>query len=152
MTTAGGDTLRAIERALPTEPISDEEWAAGSADFEEFRERRPDASCNPRSYSRPDRKPFIEEIFVAPDGKLWVEVIRTAGNRWEFFDREGRLLGSVPAVPHKERTVPVFYGDHLATIPQDDIELDHVDVCGGWSRWVGRAGPSQTASSVVSET
>ena len=128
VTTAGGDTLRVIGRDLPTEPIPDEEWAAGSADFEEFRERRPDASCDPRSYSRPERKPFIEEIFVAPDGKLWVEVIRTAGNRWEFFDSEGRLLGSVPAVAYKERTVPVFRGDHLVTIRQDDLDLDHVDV------------------------
>ncbi len=126
--TAAGDTLRVIERELPTEPISDEEWAAGSADFEEFRERRPDASCNPRSYSRPERKPFIEEIFVAPDGKLWVEVIRTEGNRWELFDSEGRLVGSVPAVPYKERTVPVFRRDYLVTIRQDDLDLDHVDV------------------------
>ena len=71
---------------------------------------------------------FVNEIFVSTDGKLWVEVIRTAGNRWEFFNPEGRLLGSVPAVPFKERTVPVFRGDHLATVRQDDLDLDHVDV------------------------
>ncbi len=133
VTTADGDTLRVIERDLPTEPIPDEEWDAGSAEVEDLRERRPDASCNPRSYSRPDRKSFINEIFVSPDGKLWVEVIRGGGNRWDFFDPEGRLLGSVPSVPYKERTVPVFRGDHLATIRQDDMDLDHVDVC-GWSR------------------
>ncbi len=117
-----------IERDLPTEPITDEDWAAGSAEFEEAREQWPDASCSPRGYTRPERRSFIEEIFVAPDGKLWVEVIRNAGNRWEFFDTEGRLLGSVPTVPHKERTVPVFYADHLVTIRQDDLDLDHVDV------------------------
>ena len=128
VTRAEGDTLRIIERDLPEEPISDEEWAAGGEDFQEFRDRRRDASCDPRSFSRPDRKSFIQEIFVAPDGVLWVEVIRTAGNRWEFFDTEGRLLGSVPAVPYKERTVPVFSGEHLATIRQDELELDHVDV------------------------
>ena len=128
VTRSDGDTLRVIERTLPAEPITDEEWAAGSAEFEEFRNRWPDASCNPRGFTRPDRKSFIKQIFVAPDGKLWVEVIRTAGNRWEFFDPEGRLLGSVPAVPHTERTVPVFRGDHLATIRQDELELDHVDV------------------------
>ena len=128
VTGADGDTLRVIERDLPTEPITDEDWAAGSAEFEESRELWPDASCNPRGYSRPERRSFIEEIFVAPDGKLWVEVIRNAGNRWEFFDTEGRLLGGVPAVPNKERTVPVFYADHLVTIRQDDLELDHVDV------------------------
>lgn len=55
-------------------------------------------------------------------------MIRTASNRWEFFDPEGRLLGSVPAVSYKERTVPVFRGDYLATIRQDELELDHVDV------------------------
>ena len=128
VTTAEGDTLRVIKRDLPTEPIPDEEWDAGSADYEELRERRPDASCEPRSYTRPDRRPFIEEIFIAPDGKLWVDVIRNAGNRWEFFDSEGRLLGGVPAVPYKERTVPVFRGDYLVTIRQDDLDLDHVDV------------------------
>ena len=128
VTGADGDTLRVIERSLPAEPVTDEAWAAGSAEYDEARERWPDASCNPRGYTRPERNSFIEEIFVAPDGKLWVEVIRNAGNRWEFFDAEGRLLGSVPAVPHKERTVPVFYADHLVTIRQDDLDLDHVDV------------------------
>lgn len=129
VTDVAGDTLRIIERALPTEPISDEEWAGGrSEEYDEMRERFPNASCNPRTFTRPDRKPFIGEIFVAPDGKLWVDVIRTAGNRWEFFDAEGGLVGSVPAVPYKDRTVPVFRGDYLATIRQDELELDHVDV------------------------
>ena len=128
VTRGESDTLRVIERTLPTEPISDEEWNTGSAEFDEAMERWPGGSCNPRSYTRPPRKSFINEIFVSPDGNLWVEVIRTAGNRWEFFDPEGRLLGSVPAVPYKERTVPVFRGDHLATIRQDDMDLDHVDV------------------------
>ena len=123
-----GDTLRVIERTLPTEPVSDEEWATGSAEFDEAMERWPGGSCNPRSYNRPERASFINEVFVSPDGKLWVEVIREAGKRWEFFDPEGRLLGSVPAVPFKERTVPVFRGDHLATVRQDDMDLDHVDV------------------------
>lgn len=129
VTDPAGDTLRIIERTLPTEPISDEEWAGGrSEESDVFRERFPNASCNPRTFARPDRKPFIEEIFVAPDGKLWVDVIRTTGNRWEFFDADGRLVGSVPAVAYKDRTVPVFRGDYLATIRQDELELDHVDV------------------------
>ena len=130
VTGADGDTLRVIERDLSPEPITDEDWTAGSAEFDESRKRFQfsDADCNPRSYTRPERSSFIEEIFVAPDGKLWVEVIRNAGNLWEFFDPEGRLLGSVPAVPHKERTVPVFQADHLVTIRQDDLDLDHVDV------------------------
>jgi len=125
---SAGDTLRVIERALPTEPISDAEWAVGNAEYDEFRERYPNASCRPRAFSRPDRKPFIDKMYIAPDGKLWVEVIRTAGNLWEFFDLEGRLLGSVPAAPYKDRSVPAFGEDYLATIRQDELELDHVDI------------------------
>lgn len=129
VTDTAGDTVRIIERALPAEPISDEEWAGGrSEEYDELRESFPNTTCNPRTFTRPDRKPFIDEIFVAPDGKLWVDVIRTAGNRWEFFDAEGRLVGSVPAVQYKDRTVPIFRGDYLATIRQDELELDHVDV------------------------
>ena len=128
VTDADGDTIRVIERALPEEPVSDEEWAAGGEEFAEFRRQTRDADCDRRTFARPDRKSFIQQIFVAPDGNLWVEVIRTDGNRWEFFDPEGRLLGSVPAVPHKDRTVPVFRGEYLATIRQDDLDLDHVDI------------------------
>ena len=43
------------------------------------------------------------------------------------FLRSSRF-GPVPAVPYKERTVSVFRGDHLATIRQDDLDLDHLDV------------------------
>ncbi len=128
VTRGSGDTLRVIERALPPEPISDEEWAAGNRGFEELRAEWPDASCDPRRPSRPETKSFIEDIFIAPDGRLWVEVIRTAGNRWEFFDPDGRLLGSVPAPPHKERAAPAFGPDHLVTIRQDSLDLDHVEV------------------------
>lgn len=128
VTRHGTDTLRIIERGLPEEPISDEEWTAGNQDFEEFLSENPNASCDPRRPSRPARKPFIEDVFLAPDGTLWVEVIRTAGNRLEVFDAEGRLLGSVPAPPRKEGSVPAFGGGYLVTVRQDSLDLDHVDV------------------------
>ena len=128
VTRRNGDTLRVIERPLPSESISDEEWAAGNRDFRELVAERPDAECDPRRPSRPANKSFIQGIFIAPDGKLWVEVIRTAGNRWEFFDIEGRLLGTVPAPSRKEGAAPAFGPDHLITIRQDSLDLDHVDV------------------------
>ena len=136
ITRGGSDTLRVIERALPAEPVSDEEWAAQNTEFEEFRREQPDASCDMRALSRASSKPFIENIYVAPDGKLWVEVVRTAGNRLEFFDPEGRLLGSVPAPPLREQRVPMFHDDLLVTIRRDDLDLDHIDV---WRL----AGPNQ---------
>lgn len=124
----GAEILRVIERPLPGESFSDDEWTAANAEYHEWREARPGASCEPREPSRPDSKSFIEDLFVAPDGKLWVEVLRTAGNRWEVFDTEGRLLGSVPTPPRKDYAAPAFGPDHLLTIRRDSLDLDHVDV------------------------
>ena len=67
-------------------------------------------------------------MFAGHDGKLWVEVLRTAGNRWELFDTEGRLLGTFPVRPRKEDAAPAFGPDHLVTIRRDSLDLDHVDV------------------------
>lgn len=122
------DTLRIIERSLSEEPISNEEWAAANREFEEFLAEHPNATCDPRRPNRPPRKPLIEDIFFAPDGTLWVEVIRTAGNRLEVFDPEGRLLGSVPAPSRKQGSVPAFGAGHLVTVRRDSLDLDHVDV------------------------
>jgi len=128
VTRDNSDTLRVIERVLPSEPISDEEWETGNEEFREFVATTPDADCDPRRASRPETKPFIAQIFIASDGKLWVEVVRTAGNRWEVFGLEGRLLGSVPVPEQKERAVPAFGPETMITIRQDSLELDHVDV------------------------
>ena len=126
------DTLRVIERTLPPEPVLDDEWEAGNEEFREFRAQRRSASCEPSGPTRPEIKPFIGGMHVAPDGKLWIRVIRTAGDRWEVFDTDGRLLGSVPAPVArdalKDRVVPSFGADRLVTIRQDSLDLDHVDV------------------------
>ena len=118
-----------IERSLPAESIGDDEWQAGNQDYQDWRAERRGASCEPSGPTRPATKPFIEDLFVAPDGRLWVEVMRTAGNRWEVFDTDGKLLVSVPAPARGERVVPAFdTSGHLLTIRQDSLDLDHVDV------------------------
>ena len=126
--TRGSDTLRVIERRLPSEPVTDEEWGLATADFEAFRDELPRATCTPRRPERPVAKPFINEFFVAPDGRIWVEVMRTAGNRWEVFDPEGQLLASLPVREWKASSVPAFGPNHMVTIRQDSLEIDHVDI------------------------
>lgn len=125
--TRGTDTVRVIERELPREPVTDEEWRTVTAEFEAYRDERR-ATCTPRQPVRPVARPFIEELFVAPDGRIWVEVMRTAGNRWEVFDPEGRLLASLPVREWKAWSVPAFGPDHMVTIRQDSLEIDYVDV------------------------
>ena len=125
----GADTLRVIQRELVPEPIGDEEWASGTAELDEWQAEQQGASCEPSGPTRPASKPFIEDLFIAPDGRLWVEVIRTGGNRWEVFDPEGRLLGGAAAPPRRDNVVPAFGpSDYLLTVRRDSLDLDHVDV------------------------
>ena len=124
----GAEVLMVIERPLPAESFGNDEWKAANEEYYQWRATRRGASCDPREPTRPAAKPFIEDLFVALDGKLWVEVVRTAGNRWDVFDTEGKLLGSVPAPPRREGVVPAFGPDYLLTIRRDSLDLDHVDV------------------------
>lgn len=126
--TRGADTLRIIERTLSPETLSDEDWTAVTDEFEAGLRERRGASCEPPRPVRPDTKPFIHQIRIARDGRLWVEAFGAARNRWDVFDPEGRLLGSVPLVEWKEQSVPAFGTDHMLTVRQDSLELDHVDV------------------------
>ena len=51
--TRGADTLRVIERALPAEDVTDEEWASATEKFETFLTETPGADCEPRRPTRP---------------------------------------------------------------------------------------------------
>ena len=125
----GADTVRIIQRPLPTEPVGDDEWEEGNREFEEWRAENRSAQCDPSGPTRPAAKPILGSVYIAPDGKLWVEVKRAAGDLWEVFDADGRLLASVPRSPGKRGVAPAFsVSDHLLTIRQDSLDLDHVDV------------------------
>lgn len=127
LTDANDDTVRVIERSLPAEPVSDEEWENGNTRYRALRDTFPLMRCDPLRPPRPDAKPFIEQIDIAYDGSLWVEVVREGGNIWEVFDTDGRLLAGLPAPP-MGHLPPAINADHVLTVRKDELGLDHVDV------------------------
>ena len=129
LTPTTDDTVRVIERSLPAEPISDEEWDDGNARYRALRDTFPLMRCDPARPPRPDAKPFIQQIDIAYDGTLWVEVIREAGNLWEVFDTEGRLVASLPAPTGRRYFLPpAIANDHVLTVRRGNFDLDYVDV------------------------
>jgi len=124
----GDDTLRVIERDLAPEPVADEEWDAVLRQFETWLEDRPGVACEPRRPERPAAHRLVEGLFLDAGGYLWVEVARAGARRWELFDAEGRLLAQLPAGNRKKHLLPAFGARHLATIREDGLGRDHVDV------------------------
>ena len=124
--TRGADTLRVVRRELPAEPVTDAEWEAGNEPYRNFIDENPSADCEPRRPEKPAVKPFVEALFVAPGGRLWVEVARDAGNRWEVFDVDGALVGGLPVL---DRTVALAFGpERIATVRRDSLGIDRVEV------------------------
>ena len=124
----GADTLRVIGREMSAEPIGDDEWEEGVQEWEEWRAQNRSASCEPSGPTRPPTKPIIGTFYLATDGKLWVLVPRDAGDRWEVFDPDGRLLGSAPAPANVPGRAALGPSDELLTLRRDSLDLDHVDI------------------------
>lgn len=127
--TKGDDTVRVIERQLVADPLDAAAWESGTTDYRDFLSENPGADCRPGWPGKPDARPFIRNLFVAPDGRLWVQVLRTGGNRWEVFGPDGVLLGTLPSGDRSGARPPAFGPDRLlAIVRQDSLGLDHVEL------------------------
>lgn len=127
-TNARGDTVRLVERDLPPLPVSNEDWRAEEAKFQEWREQHAGASCEPARPTRPTAKSTIREIFFDDGGNTWVERRAESGWAYDVFDTGGRLLAELPAPERKPRVPPFVRGDRLYLIATDELDVEYVKV------------------------
>jgi hypothetical protein len=114
----GGDTVRAVERAVPRAPISNAEWIDETAEYRDFRRQVPQASCQGEQI-RPASKPAADAIALDDRGRVWVERTGTDGVRWEVWEGE-RLIASVRG-PKRDADFPVdIRGDRMAVVRSTD--------------------------------
>lgn len=118
---SSGDTLRLIERLRPDEPITDDEWLAGSAEFRDFRDEWPGAQCSPSDLQRPPFKAAFHNMLIAPDGALWVEVHSGGGTEWEIFGPDGALVATLPGFEYDPRVAPHIQFGALAWVTRDSL-------------------------------
>ncbi|MCI0432886.1 MAG: 6-bladed beta-propeller [Gemmatimonadetes bacterium] len=122
-----GDTIRVIERDVAPPLLVDAEWQAIEARFTAWLEGKDVRQCEPRALTRPATKPAIESLQVDVAGRLWVERNLEQGTRWEIFDEQGRLTGSLPGFDHdRQRSVPWLGPDHIAWITRDSLDIPFV--------------------------
>jgi hypothetical protein len=125
---AGGDTVRIIERAHQPSAVTSEEWDAALESFRAFRERWPSASCEPRAVSPPAEKAAISDLLVDVRGRIWVEVAARGGNRWEILAPDGSPLGQLPAFSRSGRAPPFLGDGRVAYVTEDSLEVQRVVV------------------------
>ncbi len=124
--TRDADTVRVVEGQAEAAPVTDAEWERRTEAIRSLKAEYPSAQCEPDLPGKPSAKPILKALFVAPDGRLWVEVAAAGGDRWDVFDVDGRPMARVQAPARSG--IPAFGPDHVVTIRRDSLDLDYVDV------------------------
>ena len=132
---SGGDTLRVVEREWPTIHVTDEQWASETADITAFREEWPDASCEPRSISKPEVRAPLQNLLVDTEGRVWIEAVGTSGAVWEVFDTLGNLVATLPGFNYDHRVPPSIRGDRIAWVEADSLGVQYAR----WARVTERS-------------
>lgn len=126
---ADGTTLRIARRPWDPVPLSE-------ADHEQARERLQQIRSqggDPDPSRIPDHKPAVQSLFLDPSGRVWVDTYgreeRLADRTFDIFAPDGRYLGpfTLP-VAIRTRPRPVFRGDRVYAVHEDEVGVDHVVV------------------------
>lgn len=117
-----GDTVRTVSRVVRPRTISDSQWNAELAEYQQFRDQHPKASCS-GSMSRASSEPPLRSITLDDEGRMWVERRTADGFGYDVFDQSGKLIGEL-AVPERDEGVPAY-------VRNNRLYLVTVDSAGG---------------------
>jgi hypothetical protein len=123
-----GDTVRAIQRTVPTIPVTDSAWEAASAEWRTFQREWPTAVCEPRGFLRAAVKPVLSHFFHDDVGRFWVEYLTPEGIRYDVFGTDGSLVGTVRGLPPSHGIDPSVAGDRIAFVSRDSADVPLVRV------------------------
>lgn len=125
--TLAGDTVREVRVDAVPAPVTSMEisqWEAGD-DVARFRER----GGQPDRDRIPLHKPFLDDLYVDPDGFVWAGVPASPGeSEFAVFDPEGRFLGRLKLEgATRDRSVsPVVRGDRLYFVGTSQLDVPQV--------------------------
>lgn len=124
----GGDTVRTLTRAVDPLPLPDSLWAPVEAGHREFREQWRGADCD-GVISRPRHRPTLHDLYFDHHGRMLVEHATPDGGAFDLFDPDGRRVGTFPAPPDRDPSVPPFLrDDRLYLVTKDSVDVQTVRV------------------------
>ena len=121
------DTVRIIERDLPRQPVSDDEWSREEARFRAWRDSLTgNPVCRPAGPHRPEAKELLRGVFFDDQSRIWVERQNGAGFTFDVLDADGTLLAELDA-PERSTRVPIYVrGDRLYLVTTDSLDVQFV--------------------------
>lgn len=124
----GGDTTLVLELTRRPVPVGEAERDSA---VDEIRDRLREvggAEATNQDWSKiPGVKPAVTGMFVAEDGRLWVEAASDSMRTYDVFERNGRYVGAVEtALNIWPGVAPVVRGDRLWAIVTDEFDVPYV--------------------------
>lgn len=123
---ANEDTVRVVERDVPSRTPSDAEWDDQIAQFDSMMNPLTGLQCEPNRPVRPDSMELIRDVFFDEREWMWVERRTPDGFVLDAFDRTGALRGTV-AIPSRVEDVPIYIrNNRMYLVVEDDLGVHAV--------------------------
>lgn len=126
---SGGNPIRIVERDLPRFQWEASDWRTEVEAFEEFVQRYPGTTCEPRRLPQLEAKERIRGVVFDDASRMWVEWVDAQGSPFlDVFDAEGRLIAQVASVPRLSRVPLYVRGDQVYIVVTNDLGVETVKV------------------------
>ena len=121
-----GDTVKVIARDYEPLQVTDDEWNAATAEYEDFKKAWPTVRCEPNEMQRPAQHSAVKGIYFDRDGRMIVEVTASKAVRYDVYtDTSVRTF----ILPVRDANVPpTFRSRWIAQVIKDSMDLQSVQV------------------------
>jgi hypothetical protein len=126
-----GDTVMEVLLNAAPAPVTATAIAEWEADEEETIQRWRQLGGTIELDRIPEARPFFDDIYVDPDGYLWVSVPeRDTDTNFRVFDPGGRYLGRIElrGLQRINWVPPVVLNDRLYLVGRDELDIERVYV------------------------
>lgn len=116
-------TDKVIVRSHRGAAVTNAAWDSALAPYRRFRERHPDARCDPENPGRPGSKPVVSRVFWDGEGYLAVEALSASQSLLDTYDSTGVLMRTLLLPSHDERIEPQVLGRRLYLVGIDTLGI-----------------------------
>lgn len=113
------DTSRVLVRQVEPSPVTEQDWSSAISGWEKHTSQFGTAGCDRKSFPRRAVKPVVSWFFFDGLGRLWVEVLTSAGTRYDIYDDGGMPVATLTGIEPSGGIDPSATADRIALSGED---------------------------------